>query len=335
MGGRHYFFGLIAAGIAATAFLWTSGGRADASNLFGDVDCNEDVTSSDAALILQLDAALISSLPCVNKSDLNEDGTTDSNDALTILEFEAQLIASVDPPSVALADMTPGQCPSQGGLSDGGVLANHILAPESSGIFLSQDRRDRLADEIDGVLAAIRSEEPDLSHISPRGIVLPGELLLAASPSLGEAIIDLLAGDPERVTFVTGHTGFDILNARFGLADFTAHSSRVLPELPLAFSLCFPNHLNSSAAAAAFEELEEVAQAVPSHLLGDGPDIELLLRNEIWYVLLDDASGDCLAGCMLHELHFFQVNGEMVTRVEEAEARSDPAFVELVRRTVP
>ena len=333
MGGRHYIIGFIAAGIAAIAFLWISGGRADASNLFGDVDCNEIVSSIDAALILQLDAALIGSLPCENKSDLDEDGTTDSTDALTILQFEAQLIVSVEPPSVALADMTPGQCPSQGGLSDGGVLANEILAPESSGIFLSLDHRDRLADEIDGVLAAIRSEKPDLSHIRPRPIVLSGRLLLTASPSLGEAIRALLAGDPERVTFVTGHSSFDILNARLGLVEFTAIFVRILPELPVALFLCFPNHLNSLAGAAAFEALEEVASAAPDSLLGDGPDIELLKRDEIWYVILEDASGDCPAGCG-GPLHFFQVSSGTVTRVDEAEAGSDPTFVELVQRIV-
>ncbi|MCI0889585.1 MAG: hypothetical protein J4O04_02140 [Chloroflexi bacterium] len=332
MGGRHYIIGFIAAGIATIAFLWISGAPADASNLFGDVDCNEIVSSIDAALILQLDAALIGSLPCENKSDLDEDGTTDSTDALTILQFEAQLIVSVEPPSVALADMTPGQCPSQGGLSDGGVLANEILAPESSGIFLSLDHRDRLADEIDGVLAAIRSEKPDLSHIRPRPIVLSGRLLLTASPSLGEAIRALLAGDPERVTFVTGHSSFDILNARLGLVGFAAFLVRI-PELPIALSLCFPNHLNSSAAAAAFEALEEVASAAPDSLLGDGPDIELLKRDEIWYVILEDASGDCPAGCG-GPLHFFQVSSGTVTRVDEAEAGSDPTFVELVQRIV-
>ncbi len=334
MGGRYYIIGYIAAGISAIAFLWISGGRAEASNLFGDVDCNEIVSSVDAVLILQLDTALIGSLPCENKSDLDEDGTTDSTDALTVLQFEAQLIVSVDPPSVALADMTPGQCPSGGGLSDGGVLANEILAPESSGVFLNLERRDRLAEEIDAVLAAIRSKKPDLSHISPRPNVPPGQLLLSASPSLSEAIRDLLAGDPERVTFVTGHASFDLLNARFGLVDFTAIFVRVLPELPVALSLCFPNHLNSSAAAAAFEALEEVAQAVPDSLLGDGPDIELLKRDETWYVILEDAEGDCPSGCS-GPLHFFRVSGETVTRVDEAEARSEPAFVELVQRFGP
>ncbi|MCH7579632.1 MAG: hypothetical protein IIB22_05260 [Chloroflexi bacterium] len=333
MGGRHFIIGLIAAGIAAIAFLWFSGGRADASNLFGDVDCSEIVSSIDAALILQLDAALITSLPCENKSDLDEDGTTDSTDALTILQFDAQLIVSVDPPSVALADMTVGQCPSQG-LSDGGVLANDMLAPESSGIFLSRERRDLLADEIDGVLAAIRSEKPDLSDISPRPIVTPGKLLLTASPSLGEAIRDLLEGDPERVTFVTGHSSFDILNARFGLTGVSAFFVMV-PESPIRLGYCYPNHLNSLAAAAAFDELEEVAQATLPYLFGDGPDIELLKRDEIWYVFFYNAFGDCPAGCIFHELDFFQVSGETVTRVDEAEALSDPVFVELVQRTVP
>ena len=63
--------------------------------LLGDVDCNDEVTSIDAALILQLTAALVSLLFCQESADVNGDGDTTSVDAAIILQFTAGLIPSL------------------------------------------------------------------------------------------------------------------------------------------------------------------------------------------------------------------------------------------------
>ena len=63
-----------------------------APGTLGDVDCNQDVSSIDAALILQYVARLVPSLACQSAGDTNEDGVIDSRDALLILQDVAGLL---------------------------------------------------------------------------------------------------------------------------------------------------------------------------------------------------------------------------------------------------
>lgn len=61
----------------------------------GDVSCDNDTGSLDAALVLQLDAHVIAGLPCRDAGDVNGDGAVDAIDALVILQYAAGLIASL------------------------------------------------------------------------------------------------------------------------------------------------------------------------------------------------------------------------------------------------
>ncbi len=63
----------------------------------GDADCDGSIDPSDATLILQLGAGLISALPCFGGGDANGDGVTDIVDATLILQFVAGLIATLPP----------------------------------------------------------------------------------------------------------------------------------------------------------------------------------------------------------------------------------------------
>jgi hypothetical protein len=58
----------------------------------GDVDCSGSVNSIDAALVLQLSAALLDELPCPQNGDVSNDGRTNSLDAALILQHVAGLI---------------------------------------------------------------------------------------------------------------------------------------------------------------------------------------------------------------------------------------------------
>ena len=61
----------------------------------GDVSCDGDASSLDAALVLQLDARVVASLPCLAAGDVNGDGNVDAIDALVILQYAAGLIPSL------------------------------------------------------------------------------------------------------------------------------------------------------------------------------------------------------------------------------------------------
>lgn len=63
----------------------------------GDVDCNGDVTSIDAVLVLQFGASLLLQLGCPQNADVNSDGQVDSLDALLILQYVARLLDSLPP----------------------------------------------------------------------------------------------------------------------------------------------------------------------------------------------------------------------------------------------
>ncbi len=60
--------------------------------LLGDVDCSDHVDSRDALLVLQFEAGFLSSLPCPDLADVNEDGRIDSIDAGLIKQIDAGLI---------------------------------------------------------------------------------------------------------------------------------------------------------------------------------------------------------------------------------------------------
>ncbi|MCH8066562.1 MAG: dockerin type I repeat-containing protein, partial [Chloroflexi bacterium] len=65
--------------------------------LVGDVNCDGEVSSIDAALILQLTAGVVSFLFCEEFGDVNGDGETTSIDAAIILQFTAGLLSTLPP----------------------------------------------------------------------------------------------------------------------------------------------------------------------------------------------------------------------------------------------
>jgi hypothetical protein len=61
----------------------------------GDVGCDGQVNSIDAALVLQYSAGLVTLLACQGAADVNGDGTVNALDAALILQYDAGLIPSL------------------------------------------------------------------------------------------------------------------------------------------------------------------------------------------------------------------------------------------------
>ena len=61
----------------------------------GDVNCDQNVSAVDSALILQFSAGLVGSLACQDEGDVNESGDIDSIDAAIVLQFVAGLVPSL------------------------------------------------------------------------------------------------------------------------------------------------------------------------------------------------------------------------------------------------
>ena len=61
----------------------------------GDVNCDHNVDSIDAALLLQFNAGLLPSLACADDADVNQNGVINSIDAAIVLQFVAGLVPSL------------------------------------------------------------------------------------------------------------------------------------------------------------------------------------------------------------------------------------------------
>jgi hypothetical protein len=76
--------------------------------------------------------------------------------------------------------------------------------------------------------------------------------------------------------------------------------------------------------------MEGIEFAEPNVQVGDGSDIDMAKSEGRWYVVVRRAWGDCPAGCINEELHFFIVNGTDVEQVDRAQAMERTEFSELV-----
>lgn len=204
-------------------------------------------------------------------------------------------------------------------VSDARVLADRMLRRQSPGLLLDPERRDRLSQEIGQVLGLLREAYPKTWEVSARMDHRPGMLLVGLKPAL---LATLALAQRENST-LTGNAEFDALNERLGLSD-----AQVFRRAGVA-ALHFAKYVNLETASKKYREIPGVMFAEPDAQLGDGPDIEVVEVQGIWYVVVRKAWGDCVSGCTHEELSFYSVENGKAHRVEAQQALQEAAFAKL------
>ena len=184
---------------------------------------------------------------------------------------------------------------------------------------------DRI-DEIARVLAIIRSTWPEMAEVNARPRWEPGTLILRLEPSLFEAVSLSLPKEGVSAPFCTGHPEFDALNVAVGLRGVEILSFEYARGLVIRFDP--REHLPS--AAISYKEIEGVISARPDFVLGDGSDIEMMRSGGKWYVVFRKAWGDCPAGCLFSELHFFVEHKGKVKRTDPERAADIEEFAQIL-----
>ena len=210
-------------------------------------------------------------------------------------------------------------------LTEAAVLADRILRRDDDSLLIDTADRRELADEIAPALSGIRDVYPAIANINARAPYASGELLLTLEMGLFEAVASSLEDQTGPVVLRTGHAEFDALNERLGLS--------VVVDMSPSFGAVifyFNEYLNVPAAAATYEAMEGIEFAEPNTQVGDGSDIDMAKSEGRWYVVVRRAWGDCPAGCINEELHFFIVDGTDVEQVDRAQAMGKAKFRELV-----
>lgn len=315
--------------LAALVMCLQLSGRAAAETpfLLGDANCDSYVNSIDAMLVLKSAASLpVPELTCPKNGDIDFHPGLTSQDALIILQYHAALLVALPPD--ALQHISTVACGGPERPSDGDIIANTLLIPLSTEPLLDSHEHDALAREIDGALALIRNQYPEMNDIHARRVHLT-DPMVDVSPELMEIIRAIVADGESEVAFITGNADFDLLNARLGLRG--VYLFRVSDGL----ILCLSDYLNAPAAVDAYRAIEGVLDAHPNFPVGDGPSIAAFNVGETWYVLFRDAWGDCPAGCTEGAFYYFAVTDGHVKQQIVPQRGADATFDALLFQIMP
>ena len=184
-----------------------------------------------------------------------------------------------------------------------------------------------LTDEIARVLGIIRSTWPEMVEVNARPRWEPGTLILRLEPSLFKAVsLGLPEEEGGSAPFCTGHPEFDVLNAAVGLRGVEIFPLKYVRAIEIRFDP--REHVYS--AGASYEKIEGVIYARPVSVLGDSSDIEVLWSEGKWYAVFRRAWGDCPAGCIFSELHFFVEHDGDVRRIDPERAAEIGEFARIL-----
>ena len=184
----------------------------------GDVNGDGEVNSVDAALILQLNAGLIASLPCQEAADVNGDGAVTSEDAALILQFTAGFIESF-PPDIPPDTEDDGAVLESSDAKDDATDCNTGAAVDDPAVDISGVNVSKVGETIVVEVVPVQSPETSLEDFSFAIIVLLFGFEGLAEIHAGllrEGLIDsdgsIIPGSEGQVTWTDGGVGFTFPN---------------------------------------------------------------------------------------------------------------------------
>ena len=206
--------------------------------------------------------------------------------------------------------------------SDAEILADIILERETEDFYFDIAQRNHLIGEIEGVLSLIRAAYPPMSQIHAGEWYEPGMLIIHLEPDFYETLKERFQDKEGQIRFETGNAEFDTLNAMLGVQNVRWTSWGLF--------LYFDRHLNLRVASEAYSKVEGIRKAWRDLYIGVSVDISAFKQGATWYVVFEHDWGDCLSGCIYHELFCFTVTGTDVELIPTAQAETMPPFQELV-----
>ena len=201
---------------------------------------------------------------------------------------------------------------------DASALARRILQFEDSDLLADGLRPDWLEREIGIVLRLIRDRYPAMTEITARPP--SARILLTIEGRLRDHIVEGWTDLGTGAASPVGHAAFDDLNARLG-----PQTAEFRPSLD-TIVLHFEELVNARAAVDAYSAIAGVSNAELDRPVTDGSDIALSINDGFWHVVMRKAWGDCPAGCIYDERHFFTVKNGHVDRMDEEIALDMPEF---------
>jgi hypothetical protein len=162
-------------------------------------------------------------------------------------------------------------------------------------VVASQESYDRVIQDV----AALRLARPDLREIGFR-------------PALGQGLV-VRADEITMSKIAAGsYEAWDCLNRRFRVVDMTVGTD--IMGAPDRVRLKFDGVYDVPLLAERYAGLPDIEDASEEILVGDGSTLCLTPGESTWHYVVDQGSGDCPAGCIDHDYHYFVSTAEgMVT----------------------
>jgi len=182
----------------------------------------------------------------------------------------------------------------------------------SEGYTADTDVYDRLVSDI----STIRAKDSRVANVNFRPKD-DGSLLVEVSSGAEENILDGMDFD------------WNCLNKHF-------HATSVKKVIPSIISVRFKGVLDMNKVGTLYKSVPGVESVMPSLTTGGGSTICVVRDDQEWHYVFDVGSGDCIVGCMYHELIYYRAdNGKEPILMEtwtKSPDSAQPAWAEIYEK---